>query len=391
MSERDFIVEVFDPVTIVQEMATGRDVLVPIPQETLDAIKQDDDDPRFATFVIESGWSKSKRLWGASVFQSVQEQIENSGGEPIVGYLGHIRPDDDPYSFPDIQFQWLKSKLEKVGEKTRLFTKAYVLPDTKARYYLKRGIAKSVSWRGDALLKPIKGGVEVSNFTMESIDLARPRKSGMSARMVGALASEMEEGGNSVKSEEIAALQENELRAYNPTVITAIEKAAKDPLLTQASEQTAEIEKLKQSDVALAEIRKELGVADDVDVLDVVKQYAAKLKEAGKTVRDSILRGVIEKKFKDEPTRKLMQRVLATEMTGLDLKLDEDHRSDDEKLVDEMVNKFVNEDEDLKSLVSEMEDDPKNPPSGGGNERDKPRELKAGYSNSRIRVRAAGR
>src|SRR5262245_55647057 len=386
--DTEFITEIFDPVTIVSEMASGSDVLVPIPSEILEAIKQDDEHPRFATFVIESGWSKSKRLWGSSVFQSVQEQIDNPGSEPIVGYLGHIRPDDDPYSFPEIQFQWLKSKLATAGDKVRLFTKAYVLPDTKARYYLKRGIAKSVSWRGEALQRPIKGGVEVANFTLESIDLARPRKAGMSARLVGALASEME--GGSVKAEEIAALQENELRAHNGTLVKIIEDKAVEPLNSKIGEQTTEIDKLKQSDVALAEIRKELGVGDDVDVLDVVKQYAAKLKEAGKTVRDSILRGVIEKKFKDEPTRKLMQRVLATEMASLDLKLDEDHRSGDEKAVSEMVNNFVNSDEDLKSLVSEMEETPPNPPGSGDDSR-KPREIKAGYANSRIRVRAASR
>jgi hypothetical protein len=389
--EREFIVEIFDPVTIVSEMATGSDVLVSIPPDTLEAIKQDDENPRFATFVIESGWSKSKRLWGPEVFESVQEQINNPGNEPIVGYLGHIRPDDDPYSFPDVQFQWLKAKLGRAGDKVRLFTKAYVLPDTKARYYLKRGIAKSVSWRGEAIQKPIKGGVSVADFTMESIDLARPRKAGMSARMVGALASEMEEGGNSVKPEEIAALQENELRAHNPLLVKVIEEKGAEPLNTKIGEQTTEIEKLKESDDALTEIRKELGVDEKTDVLDVVKQYAAKLREAGKTVRESILRGVIEKKFKDEPTRKLMQRVLATEMTGLDLKLDEDHRSDDEKKVAEMVNNFVNEDEDLKSLVSEMEENPPTPPGSGSDDRGKPRELKAGYANSRIRVRAANR
>src|SRR6476619_2997512 len=102
--ENGSLVEVFD---VISEIGTdGVAGLVPIDRGTIDSVTQRDDQPRFATFVIESGWSRSKRYWGAELFQDVAEQI-NRHSEPLVGYMGHIRPDDDPYTFPEIQLQWL--------------------------------------------------------------------------------------------------------------------------------------------------------------------------------------------------------------------------------------------------------------------------------------------
>lgn len=389
MSDRALIVEIFEPVQIVGEQASQQGNILPVEKSVIEAITEGDDDPRFATFVVESGWSRSKRYWAPSVFSSVHEQISNPRGEPFVGYLGHINPEEDPYAFPEIQFQWLKSSVQSLGDKARIFLKAYVLPDTKARYYLKRGLAKSVSWRGEAVEVPMKGGRGVKDFFLESIDLARPRKAGMSASIVGGLTTEMHEGGDSVNTAEISALTENELRAHNPTLVQAIEDGATKPLSEQITKlETTNADEKKETVDLLSEIRRLFGIAEDAPVLDVLKKAAEELSNAGRAVRDALLSDVLKGKFKDDRTRSLVQRLVAAEMVSQDIELSGDNDKD-KTVVTEMVNNYINGDEELKSMVSEMEGDPASPPSTGKTDDDGKREMKEGFENSNIRVKAA--
>ena len=254
----DLITEVFDTAV---EMTTDPNAVVQLSPEIVSRVTAGDDDPRFATFVIESGWSKSKRFWGPELFTDVAAEMNSAaGGEPIVGYMGHIKEEDDPYVFPEIQLQWLGAKLSKVGDKAKLAVKAYVLPGTKGRDYLGRGLVKNVSWRGKVSQERVEGGVKIKQFIIESIDLARPRSAGMNARLVGALTSEME-GGNDLKPEEIAALSENELRAYNPTLVVAIETAVKTPLETKVSEMEADAAAVKPTMDLIPEFRRILGLS----------------------------------------------------------------------------------------------------------------------------------
>ncbi len=359
--------------------------LVPVDPQLIALVTEGDPDPKFATFVIESGWSKSKRFWGAELFQNVAEQI-NSSEEAIVGYMGHIKPEDDPFTFPEIQLHWLGAKATKVGDKAKLAVKAYVLPNTKGRDYLKRGLVKTVSWRGKVAQIPFEKGVRVAQFAIESIDLSRPRAAGMSAKLVGALTSEMEnEGSNNVKPEEIAALQENELRAHAPALVQAIEQSAAKPLTEKVSEMETDAVALKADADLIPEIRKLFGMGEDADVLEVLGKTATSLKAAGKSARDAILDTVLAKRFKDESTLKFVKRLIAAEMSDFEISGDE---SKDEKLVGEMVDEIVNKDEDLKSMVSEMEDTPAAPPVTS-QDRGKSRELKPGTTTSNIRVRSA--
>lgn len=374
----DQITDLFD-VEVVSEMASGASTLVSLPPDLVAEITDGDDDPLFATFVIQSGWSNSKRYWAPEVLDTISEQV-NKAGEPVVGYMGHIKPDDDAFTFPDIQLQWLKSVIQPSSDKTKMFVKAYVLPGTKARDYLKRKLVRTVSVRGDANLKRIQGGVAVSEFDLESIDLSRPRKAGMKTQLV-ALTSEMED--STVKPEEIAALQENELRAHNPTLVTEIESKATQPLTEKVSEMEAAAEDGKKSTDLIVEIRKALGLAEDADVLTTVGELMTKLKESTKGIKDKIFSEVLEKKFKNENTRNLVRRLAVSEMST------EDEETEDEdeyrKKVEEMVNNFIENDDDLKALVASTE-------TGGGRslsslpgERGN-REIKEGYSNDNIEV-----
>lgn len=391
--ENETLIEIFD---VVSEIGTdGVAGLVPIQRSLIDSVTEGDDDPRFATFVIESGWSKSRRFWGPELFQNVAEQI-NHTGEPLVGYMGHIRPDDDPYTFPEIQLQWLGAKLIESGSRAKLAVKAYVLPQTKARDYMKRGLARTVSWRGKVAQEPYERGVRIKNFLIESIDLARPRAAGMSAQMVGALTSEMStDGGSEVKPEEIAALQENELRAHAPALVSAIEAGARGPLETRVSEMETAVSAVEPITLdSIPKLRKLLGLADDTEPIKVLEAAISQLKAAGQNLRDSLLATVLDKKLKggDEEKGALVRRLIASEMKSREIQLSGDGDTD-EQTVSEMVNSIVDGDESLKKTVSEMLDTPAAPPGssedrgrGNGN-----RELKAGFSNSRIRVRSVTR
>jgi hypothetical protein len=354
---------------------------------TIQRVTEGDDDPKFATFVISSGKSKNDRNWRPEIFEKVVEQI-NSADEPVVGYLGHIHPNDEGYAFPDIQLQWLKARLEMASDRARLIAKAYVLPETKARDYLKRRLVKTVSWSGKAAMRPLKGGGhDIVDFDLESIDLSRPRKAGMSAVLVGGLTSEMENEGGSVKPEEIAALQENELRAHNPSLVTTIEDSAKAPLKEKVTEIEADGEQGKEALTTLAKVREALGLDENGDLLEALGNLVAKSKDIAKEARTKYLDTVLEKKFKDEPTRNLARRLIVTEMATGEYVTEMDSVENDEDLekkTDEVVNKVIDNDPDLKKMVSEMEG------SGGrsfsGGDARKTRKIEAGYENDNITV-----
>jgi len=382
----DVFTEVFDTVV---EMTTDANAVVQIPAEILARVTAGDDDPRFATFVIESGWSKSRRYWGPELFHDVAAEMNQAAqGEPVVGYLGHIKEEDDPFVFPEIQLQWVGAKLTKLGEKARLAVKAYVLPGTKGRDYLMRGLVKNVSWRGKVEAERFENGVKIKRFLIESIDLARPRTAGMSAQLAG-ISSEMTEGGNDLKPEEIAALSQNELRAHNPNLVLEIETAVKTPLETQVSEMTATATAVQPTLDIIPELRKLLGLADDVDDVTVLGKALASIRDAGKTVRDSILSSVLKRKFKDEGTQKLVSRLIVSEMEDVrDFKATGD-TAEDTKVLEGFVNVFIDRDETIKAQVSEMEGAPPSIPTTSNDDRNGRRELKPGMTTSRIRVRAA--
>jgi hypothetical protein len=381
----DLITEVFDTAV---EMTTDPNAVVRISPEILEGVTKGDDDPRFATFVIESGWSKSKRYWGPELFTNVAAEMNSAAqGDPIVGYMGHIKEEDDPYVFPEIQLQWLGAKLSQVGDKAKLAVKAYVLPGTKGRDYLSRGLVKNVSWRGKVSQERFEQGVKIKQFVIESIDLARPRSAGMNARLVGALTSEME-GGNDLKPEEIGALSENELRAHNPNLVLTIETAVKTPLETKVSEMETGAVAVKPTLDLIPEFRRILGLSDDTDDVTVLGQALTSIRDAGKTVRDSILESVLVRKFKDDGTRSLVKRLIVSEMDDLRNFKATGDSDKDEKVVGEMVNTFIDTDPAIKAQVSEMEATPPSPPSSVPS-RGSERELKPGMVTSRIRVRSA--
>lgn len=365
--------------------------MVPLDNSFIQGVTEGDDDPKFATYVIESGWSKSKRYWGPELFGQVASEMNAAATtEPIVGYMGHIRPEDDPYLFPEIQMQWVGAKLLSTGDKARLAVKAYLLPGTKAREYARRGFVKTVSWRGKVAQEPYEKGVRIKEFQIESIDLSRPRAAGMSARMVGALSSEMETGGSEVKTEEIAALTASDLRAHNPALVKSLEDEAKKPLETKVSEMETTADTVKPTLELIPQLRSILGLDEDAEDVSVISAAVTELRKAGKSLRASVLETVLSKKLKggEERDRKLVTRLIAGEMASKDVKLTGDATADEET-VGKLVSEIIDSSADLKSIVSEME---AAPPSVSGTATDtgaggKQTEYKPGTVTSNVRVK----
>jgi hypothetical protein len=383
------ITETFEGLVSVSEMTSDPAALVPLSADVVARVTAGDSDPKFATFVIEPGWSKSKRYWGEELFGEVAAEINAAASdEPIVGYLGHITPEEDPYRFPEIQLEWCGAKL--LGKK--LAVKAYALPGTKGREYLEKGRVKNVSWRGKIQQELYQQGVRVKKFVIESIDLARPRSAGMSARLVGALTSEMseEEEGGGVKPEEIAALTANELRAHNPGLVTTIETEARGPLETKVSEMEAVVEAEKPLKAEIPNLKKILGLADDADEVTVLQSAVAFIRDQGRTIREAIIDKVLKTRKLDsnDPNAKLARRIIVGEMMEFQPTGD---AAKDEQAATEMVNRVIDGDEQLKQIASEMEGAPPAVPETGSTGRDGTRELKPGYKSQNIRVRSVTR
>ena len=207
----------------------------------------------------------------------------------------------------------------------------------------------------------------------------------MSALLVGGLTSEMENEGGSVKPEEIGALQENELRAHNPNLVKQIEDTAKAPLETKVSEITTEGESGKEALTMISKIRESLGLDENGDLLEALGNLVAKSKDVAKEARTKYLDTVLEKKFKDEPTRNLARRLIVSEMSEGQYVTEMDSAKDDEleKKTEEVVNKVIDSDPDLKKMVSEME-------GSGGRSRRVSRRSRSPTAGPRARRRSTG-
>jgi hypothetical protein len=212
----------------------------------------------------------------------------------------------------------------------------------------------------------------------------------MSARLV-ALTSEMDtEGRKEVKPEEILALQPNELRAHNPGLVKTIEDEVRAPLDTKIGEMTTEATAVQPTLDLIPDLRKALKLNDDTDTVDVIKAAVSHLRQAGTDLRDAVLAKVLDKKLKgeDEKSRNLVRRIIMSEMKTREVTLSGDEAKD-EAAVSEMVNEIISSSDDLKQIVSEMEDTPASLPSSSTERSGQARTLKAGDKTSNLRVRSA--
>jgi hypothetical protein len=344
---------------IVSEMTADPAFNIPLDsarvQQILAVTK--DDAPQFPILRVEEGTSNNGRVWDAAILEDVAEQINRM--EPV-GYLGHIKPEDDGYAFPKPQTIWLKAVTKKEGAKTVLYTKGYNFPNADARMYGPLGVTREASWRGKAALQALPNGMKrVTKFVLESIDWSRKGKAGMSARLV-AIATEME-GSDKVDPKDIAALTVADLTAHNPNLIELIKRDATVEQQTRISEMEQEAEQAKDGLTLLARVRETLGLKAEDDPVAAIVSAQEELDKINRRTLHERLADILSKKVKNESARKTVLRLLpVSEMENLD-----------DAALEAKVVASIDSDDEIKAIISEMEQTPVRPGRGsqssGGN------------------------
>jgi hypothetical protein len=298
-----------------------------------------DEEPQFPIIRVEEGLSRNNFLWTGDVLDNVAEQINK---EEPVAYMGHIKPEDDRWAFPEPQTVWLKAVTKIENGKKALYVKGYNFGDTIRRLTNVKA-ARSTSWQGKADCKLQKGGVrQVVNFKLESLDWSRPGKSAMEARLV-TVAAEQTGGDDKVEPSEIGALTKSDLEKHNPNLVLLLKQEAVKDGETAVAEMEEKVKKGEEAESLLDRIRKAIGLSPDDDILKSVTEAFNKVEEIGRTEVKNVVAKLLEKKVPDAKQRAVVMRLLpVAEM--------EDKT---EQEIEAQVNEAFEKDDDIKAYIAE--------------------------------------
>lgn len=352
---------------VISEMANDPNtggVHIPIDANKLATIKSRDENPQFVTVAIESGWSRSKRHWQPAILKSIATQVNE---KKPVGYKGHMKPEQVATSFPEPQTVWLGATTVTQGDKTVLWVKGYNLPTAQVRGWIENDAVNSVSVFGQSKMKAVKGGYEVINFDLESIDWSRKNQSGMNAKIM-AVTSEMEtEGGNRVEPKDITALSEDELRAHAPLLVAEIERKAVKPLDEQIGEMTTKVGELQPEVDILTKVKELLGLSEGENVVEKVTNLLSQIEDVSASEIKAYIKEAIAKKVKTDRGQALVARLVGEMHTEYEGEILDDTLK---AKIDTDLDAKIENDEILKSIIGEMvpftdEDKPKSGNQGG--------------------------
>lgn len=346
----------------VEEMAGSAEAAVALDPAVVEGLKAalKDDEPQFPILRIEEGVSANDFWWTEDMLQSVMEQVNT---DSPVAYLGHIKPEDIRYKFPDIQTRWLKAAMTKEASRQAdrlgqtvsvLWIKGYNLPRTKVRDYIAAKIRLVTSWSGKADVRFVKQGNRTvkrpESFRLASIDWARPGNAAMQVELAG-IVNEME-GSEKVDAAEVGKLTRADLERDNPNLVTLLVNEGKDSVDTSALD--AKATKADEAESMFDKLRKMLGIDANASIEEAVGTLLVKVEEVGrKTLKDRVL-AIVSGKVKDDDARAGVMRLLpVAEMADLD----------DDALT-KRVDDLFNEDKTIQLLVAEMSSGPA--PLGGG-------------------------
>lgn len=155
-------------------------------------INKDDRPEKFIYAYTDSGVSANNRDWSPDVMRSIGEQVVT---KMPPGYLGHIKPADYGFDFPEPQVVWFGSSITKLaGEQVRLWLKGYLLPTAqKLTTWIKSKAVNSISVYGNVTYSKDSNGIDkILNVDLKSIDISRKLAEGLPSGIKG-LAVEMED------------------------------------------------------------------------------------------------------------------------------------------------------------------------------------------------------
>lgn len=318
-----------------------------------------DETPEFAVLRIQGGAvSGNGNDFADSVFTDVAEQI-NRSEKP--GYLGHIKPEDKGYVFPEPQALWLAAKATRESGKPTLYVKGYLINGTLGKKHVKSGLIKTASWAGKASGKIVGRVKKIDKFLCESIDWSRPGSEGMDARVV-AIVTEMEGSEDNV---DWATATLADIRAGNPSLFDLMKQEVEKENQAHVSEMEADAEYGKTAKGLLSKVREALGLGDkdkDEEILThVTEMQEERSNRNTKTLRTKIA-AHLKDKIKNEQARSaVLDLIPISEMSGLD----------DDALV-KAVDKQFEDNKNIQFIVTEMDSGPtplthrgRREPSGG--------------------------
>ena len=155
-----------------------------------ETVNNDTREEKFIYAYTDSGVSANKRDWSPDIMRSIGEQVVS---KMPPGYLGHIKPADYGFDFPEPQVVWFGSSItELAGEQVRLWLKGYLLPTAqKLTTWIKSKAVNSISVYGNVSYSKDSNGIDkILNIDLKSIDISRKLAEGLSSGISG-LAVEM--------------------------------------------------------------------------------------------------------------------------------------------------------------------------------------------------------
>jgi hypothetical protein len=317
----------------------------------------EDDKPEFPVVRVESGWSRSRRLWTGEQVDAIVAQVNQL--QPV-GHLGHIKDEDEATAFPEPQTTWFAAtakqepsqQKDRKGEHiTAAYFAGYNLPGARVRTYIKTKAVRGVSWWGRGQQVPIPGqGVEVRGFVLKSLDWARKLSEGMPSSSVVAVTGEQETN----MAKELAQVTPEEFKAENPngySLLVAEVTADKDKTI---GEQQKKIEEGDEAKSMLAKVCEAIGIDDPAKLLDSIKELTTRLGDRAKLTTEAALDKLLEQKVPDEAKRSLVKRLLP--VGEMETKVADAKDADEaDKIISEMVDEAFNKDETIQTVIGEMQ------------------------------------
>jgi len=226
----------------------------------LDEITAKDGSPFFVTLpAMRVGTSENMRYYSPEVVADAMRQIVQ---ERPAGIMGHLPDEKRGTDYPMPEVYWVGAAM--VDEV--LWVKGYVPPGRvadmlKSMKVTQSKVALSVYGMADQTWNNERGTLDISEFDLEQIDFAPPKRSGFGMDVVPHITTEMdqpepEEENPMDKNQILEQLTAEDARLLPAVVRSAIAAAAPEAAL-------------------VGELRQALGLDDNGDLAQAVKEMAA--------------------------------------------------------------------------------------------------------------------
>lgn len=273
-----------------------------------------DKSPMFVTLeVANEGVSGNHRRYSREVIKSITKQINDSKPE---AYEGHVKEEDRGTSRPKPVTLWIGAIAKEVQGKLRIFAKGYVMPYAKElKQYLSaakassKKIAVSVYGQAKAVWDNLEKVYDLSEFSLESVDWARPGAEGLPGLGFFHLASEMKGDVIMNREELIKDLKAGELEEFNSKLVSEMREATRKDI-------EFNIEKrIKRENVnKMSVVSEQLGTEDPKKAVSVISEMRSELQALRRSEADHTIDDVLIDKIPNKSARKIIRPMIISEM-----------------------------------------------------------------------------